>query len=367
MPLLLPRRGEPDGEPVTPASEPDSAPRFEAKIAPARQERDDLLAFPARKGRFSGPRERHRALQDRFSRQLGRRALENRRRGDYHVSPKRERGANVPLERVVDLLAAAREDFDAACERLGVLALKYEFTAQTVARERQVTVRAVPAPREAAALEKRENLAAGDGKQRPDDAVGADLAGTGEAREAPLALPGEKVRLEPVVSLMGRRDATGARLLRHLEEGFVADAPRPGLGGKAEKARLPASVPPAVEEGKPEPPRVLPDELEVAVGVPAAPAMVDVRDEKRPAGFPRGLSRRVEQRHRVRPAGDGEEDRPATGHESPVGGFPQGISDRVHSSCYDAGREIRRRVPDYFGATAFDVIANFHCVRGEVR
>ena len=80
-----------------------------------------------------------------------------------------------------------------------------------------------------------------------------------------------------------------------------------------------------------EPPGMGRDEPEVAIRVPPAPSMVDVRDREPPAGRRGELRRAVKERQRVRAAGDGEQDRGAAGEESSLGGPGERAGDGVHS------------------------------------
>src|SRR5512134_142815 len=99
-------RGEPDLEPGPAPPETDPAPCLEAKITPAREQRDDLLALAPRERRPSRPGEGQGTLEDRPAGKLLRRALEHGCRRDHHVLSKRERGADVLLEGSIELLPA---------------------------------------------------------------------------------------------------------------------------------------------------------------------------------------------------------------------------------------------------------------------
>ncbi len=116
----------------------------------------------------------------------------------------------------------------------------------------------------------------------------------------------------------------------HLVERLVADEPGSRFGRDAQCSRGRARVAVAGGEGETEPPGVLLDVREVPVGLAAPPAVMDVADREAPAGLRRDFRRAVEQGHRVRSAGDGEEDRGAAGQKPRRGGSLNCLADRVH-------------------------------------
>jgi hypothetical protein len=331
MPLLRLRRGEADRESLAAAAKSDSSTGFEAKIAPARQQPNDLLALAPRERRSSWPRERERALQKRLAAQFVGRLRQQRCARDHDVPPEGDRGTKVNVERSIELLSSHGELLDAIRESVELLILQYELSPQSVPREPEIAVRLIPAPGKTALCQELEDLAPGDSEQRPDHPVGPSFSRAGEAREAAPTALRKKVCLDPIVSLVCGCDPRGPGLARHLEERLVADPSRRGFRRKAELPAFSARVPAPLKEGEPEPSSVLRDEPEVPIRVPAAPAVVDVRDGKRPAELRRELRRREEKGRRIRTPRNGEEDRRAAGHQALLGGAEQSVADRIHS------------------------------------
>ena len=199
--------------------------------------------------------------------------------------------------------------------------------------------------------EKAQDLCPRDGKQRPHHTVGAFLAGAGQARQTAAPLARQHVGLDRVVALVRRRDAGRSGLLRHLVERFVPDVARTGFRREAQRPRgLPRVAAPA-EEGQREPTRVVRDEGKVPVGIPAAPPMMHMSDGEAPSRLGDDLERAVEQRHRIRAARDGEEQRGSAGRQTIAASAPERGEDRVHPLM------VRRLAPGAGRSTYAGLIA----------
>ena len=263
-------------EPAAPPLEADAPPGLEAEVRAATRAGRRICSrsrpvMGGRPGRAKGRPRRARASALRAPRtSSASSARVDRGSPSGSRADRRERcGARTPLERASRARASAataRRDR----RRPRVLAgSARELAADPVAREAQVAVGGVAAKREPALRQETQDLLPRHREQRPHDPVLAALARARERREPALALAREQVRLDRVVVLVGGRRSR-RRPRRHLGERLVADVPRPGLRREAELLCGAAGVRAPREEGEPEPPRVLRDEGEVPIGLPAA-------------------------------------------------------------------------------------------------